>query len=122
MEIPDKYERDDNDDDKDEKFEGGSGVDHPPAPGSLAQTSTLYSSVMGHTKRPLSANVSHDLAKPTLLVPDPEGPQPPSSTMTTNMILRGFPFGGIKIPLVVTSLTLYHSEAVDVRGEGLWLG
>ena len=115
MVIPEDYKRDDGDDDKDEKFEGGGGVDSPPAPGRWAQTGTPDPSAVGNTKRPLSADMLHDLAEPTLLVPAPEGPQPSPSTMTTTTILRGFPFVRIKITLVATSSTPCHSLAVCVR-------
>ena len=75
MAIPDEYKRNDNNkDNKDNKVEGGGGFDRPPAPGRLDQTSTLDSSVAGRTKCPLSTNVLHDLAKPTLLVTATEGP------------------------------------------------
>ena len=102
MEIPDDYERNDN---KDEKFNGGGEVDRPPAPRLMAQTGTLDPSVMGRTKRSLSAYVPHDLAKTTLLVPAPEGLQPLSSTTNTTTVPRRLPFGGIKIAIVATSLT-----------------
>ena len=66
MVIPDDYTKED-------KGEEGGGVDHPPAPGRLDHTSTHDPSFSGRTKRPLSADVSHDLDKPTLLVPSPRG-------------------------------------------------
>ena len=114
MAIPDGYN--DDGDRGDEKGEGGrGGLDRPPAPGRLAQTGTLDPSVAGRTKRPLSADVSHDLAEPTLLVPAPEGPPQPS-------IPRGLPFGGIKIALVATSSTSCHSVAVDVSGRAYGWG
>ena len=64
------------DDDKDEQVEGGGGIDRTPAPGRLDQTGTINPSIAGHTKRPLSADVSHYLAEHTLLVTSPEGLQP----------------------------------------------
>ena len=79
---------DDKDDDKEEIFKRGSGVARPPTPIRLAETITLDPSVAGRTKFPLSADVLHDLAKPTLLVPAPEVPQSSSSTMTTNTTPR----------------------------------
>ena len=116
MLIPDDYKRDDGDGKKYGKVKGGRGVDRPPAPGRLAQTGTLEPYIVESTNRPLSADVSHNLAKPTLLFSAHEGLQPSSLTTTTTTIPRGLPFGGIKITLVSTSLTLCHSVAVDVRG------
>ena len=119
MAIPDDHERDD---DKDEKFTGGGRVDCPPTPGLLAQTGTLDPSVARRTKHPLSANLLHDLAEPTLLVPASEGPQPPSLTTTTTTIPRGFLFDRIKIALVATSLTPCQLVAVGMRGGAYGLG
>ena len=99
MSIPDKYERDSNDDDK---VEGGGGFNHPPAPGPLDQTGNLEPYVLRRTKRPLSDFVLHDLAQPTLIVTTPKVLQLLLSTMTTTTILRGFLFGGIKIAFVAT--------------------
>ena len=119
MAIPDDHERDD---DKDEKFTGGGRVDCPPTPGLLAQTGPLDPSVARRTKHPLSANLLHDLAEPTLLVPASEGPQPPSLTTTTTTIPRGFLLDRIKISLVVTSLTPCQLVAVGMRGGAYGLG
>ena len=116
MMIPEDFGQDDEKDDKDEKFEGGGGIDRPPAPRRMAHTGTLDPSVAGRTKCPLSTNVLHDLAKPTLLVPASEGPQPPSLTTTTTTIPRGFLFDRIKIALVATSSISCKSVDVDVRG------
>ena len=57
MVIPSYYEIDDNDNNKDEKIEGGGGVGRPPTPVHLAQTGTLNPSIAGLTKFPLSANL-----------------------------------------------------------------
>ena len=117
MGIPNNYEYDDDDkDDKDEKVVGDGGFNRPPAPGRLAQTSTPKRSAVGRTKRTLPADVLHNIAEPTLLVPAPKGPHPSSLTMTTTTIPRGLPFGGIKITLVATSSTPCHFLTVDVRG------
>ena len=106
MAIPDDYERDDDEnDDDDEKYdksEGGGGVNCAPASGRLYQTGTPDPYVTGHNKRPLSAYVSHDLDRPTLLVPTPEGPQPSSPTTTTATIPRELFLGGTNIALVAT--------------------
>ena len=74
MAIPQDYKRDNDKKYTDKKSEGGSGFNHPPAPGFLAHISTLDPSVVGSTKHTLSGNVSHDLAEPTPLVPSPKGP------------------------------------------------
>ena len=103
--IPEDFGQDDEKDDKDEKFEGGGGIDRPPAPRRMAHTGTLDPSVAGRTKCPLSADVSHDLAKPTQLFPAPKGLQPSSSTNTTTTIPRVLPSGRIYIAVVATSLT-----------------
>ena len=117
MTIPDDYGRDNDKDDKDEKVEGGFGVDRSPVPGRLDQTGILDTSVAGRTKRPLSSDMPHDIAEPTQLVPVPKGPQPSSSTTTTTTIPRGLPFGGIKISFVDISLTSCKLVAVYVRGR-----
>ena len=114
MDITNNYERDD---EKDDKAEGGGGVECPPTPVRLDQTSTLNPSVAGRTERPLSVNFLHNIAKSTPLVPAPEGPQPSSLTGTTNTILRGSSFGEINITLVSISSTSCHSVAVDVMGR-----
>ena len=75
MVISNNYEHDNNKDNKkDNKVEGGGRVNHHPTTRSMYQTSTLDPSIMVHTKRPLSAYVSHDLTKPTLLVHAPDRP------------------------------------------------
>ena len=65
MTIPDDYGQDNDKDDKDEKVEGGFGVDRSPVPGRLDQTGILDTSVAGRTKRPLSSDMPHDIAEPT---------------------------------------------------------
>ena len=67
--------------------------------------------------RPQSTDVSHDISKPTLLVPDTEGPHLLPLTTTSTTIPRVWPFGGINIVLVATSLTLSYSVAMYVKGE-----
>ena len=71
MAIPDNYELNY---DKENKVKGGDGANFSPVPGHLDHTGTLEPSIVGRTKRPLSADVSHDLAKSTLLVPASMGP------------------------------------------------
>ena len=112
----DKKDKKDDKEKKDDKDKGSGGVDRPPAPGCLAHTVTLKPSVVGRSKRPLSADVLHNLSTPTLLVPAPEGPQPSSSTVTTTTIPRGLPFGGVKIMLMATSSTSCHLVDVEMRG------